>query len=402
MKHALLLLLMSTVLNAAPITTNSVQFENPPSWLTRRILEKTTDRVEKKLEWAIRRVTVRYIANPADFKKAHGLATDSAQAVTFAKKGEILLGITVTSKNFDEVFAHELVHVILYQKFKGSIPAWLEEGLANWISGRRKVDYAFISSQGIAPIEHLTHPFANPFQEKQYSGRYHYEASTAMMEMLSKKCDMDDLIQLSMGSKLETYLKNSCEIPDLNAEFKKWIESHQPRKAEVDSVGSSLSAPENAQPTRSMSVGFGYHSLLKSPFSSDALSGGGIELRYGFHLSENFVLSLGLAYRIYPTAAAVSQLGYGAVLTHYFWGRQEKDWRLFVSYGLLVLNSSVKGRSGSGTSHDTLIGIGSDFGFLGQTAFSQLGYHYSALSYFETGRQPIHYLDLLVGLRWLW
>ncbi len=213
---------------AAQLTTNAVKFEGAPSWLTARQIEKTTDRVERKLAWNVRQVRAQYIASPAEFMKAHGLPTDAAIAVTFAKRGEILVGPAVNAQNFDEVFAHELVHVTIYQKLKGAIPAWLEEGLANWVAGRRKVDYAYIRSQGIASVAELVHPFgANLLQAKQYTGRYHYEASTALMAMLSRKCDMDDLIQLSVGRKLETYLRTACGIENIDREFKKWVESQR-------------------------------------------------------------------------------------------------------------------------------------------------------------------------------
>jgi hypothetical protein len=52
-------------------------------------------------------------------------------------------------------------------------------------------------------------------------------ASTALAEMIAAHCDLEDLLQLATGKKLESYLATTCGIGDLNAEFQKWIhQSH--------------------------------------------------------------------------------------------------------------------------------------------------------------------------------
>jgi hypothetical protein len=50
-------------------------------------------------------------------------------------------------------------------------------------------------------------------------------ASTALIEMIDKKCGLDDMLGLSVGSKLESYLATSCEMPDINAAFDQWLKS---------------------------------------------------------------------------------------------------------------------------------------------------------------------------------
>jgi hypothetical protein len=131
------------------------------------------------------------------------------------------------------------VHIIVFQKYKSAIPAWLDEGLANYAADRRNVSYAWLKTQPYRDVSTLVHPFekartdeSGPYKVGSAVGsgpdraRYHYEASTAVMEMIATHCDIHDLLQLSVGKKLETYLSTYCGINDVNAEFKAWLASH--------------------------------------------------------------------------------------------------------------------------------------------------------------------------------
>ena len=69
-------------------------------------------------------------------------------------------------------------------------------------------------------ITKMSHPFSNKAEVKS---SVHYITSQAIVEMLDKKCDMENLLRLSVKRKMKDYIKTLCNIPDVNAEFKKWV-----------------------------------------------------------------------------------------------------------------------------------------------------------------------------------
>ena len=139
---------------AAELEINAVRMIDQPAWVTRPRVERTIDRIQTELEWSIRRTPVRWFTGQAKFERAHGLGP-LAMAVTLNADASILLGPKVTPENFDRTFAHELVHVILRQKYKDAVPKWLEEGLANHLAkGSAKmpsVDYAWLKKPAADP-----------------------------------------------------------------------------------------------------------------------------------------------------------------------------------------------------------------------------------------------------------
>lgn len=211
---------------AGSITTNSVVIPVAPHWLTASRVNKVCDRIERVLEWDIRRVTVRWHQQEGEFQKAIGLPGNTAAVLAVAKRGEnaIHIGTRVTSENFDAVFGHELAHIVMFQKYKDAIPKWLDEGLANYAARNGKIDYKYLESQitrsgaGL-DVRAMTHPF----KETKIEPKFHYLASTALIEMIASKCRMADLLQLSLGKGLESYLETFCRIKDVNAEFTKWV-----------------------------------------------------------------------------------------------------------------------------------------------------------------------------------
>ena len=207
--------------HAKDITTNEVVIDHAPDWLTQARVEKVTDRMQQKLEWTIRKIKVHYFANDVDFQKSHSLGPNAIAVTT--GQGETVsmyLGPLVTNQEFDEVFGHELTHVIVLQKYKGAIPPWFEEGLANHYGGHPKVDYKWMARQTpIADVKLLAHPMRGSVSDI----RYRYKASQALAEMLDKKCELENLIRLSVQRKMEDYIVTFCEIPDLNVAFKAWV-----------------------------------------------------------------------------------------------------------------------------------------------------------------------------------
>ncbi|MCB9253274.1 MAG: hypothetical protein H6617_01160 [Bdellovibrionaceae bacterium] len=204
---------------AKTLQTNSVTVDNAPAWLTEARIRKASRKVEEFLEWDTRRVRARWYNTQTDFEKAHGLGP-LALAATDRKKQLIHIGPGVNEKNFDGIFGHELAHIIVIQKYKQAIPAWLEEGLANYAGSLDGVDYKYLNSRKYIPVASLTHPYRSGADTK-----YHYQASTALMKMIAEKCPIQDLLQLSVGKSIETYLKTFCEIPDLDAAFQKWLKT---------------------------------------------------------------------------------------------------------------------------------------------------------------------------------
>lgn len=215
-------LFFTNSLYAKEIVTNSVVMPNAPEWLKRTRVEKVIDRIQSKLEWTTRKVKVHWYSSQKEFEKQHSLGP-LPRAVTIKKPDEqvIHLGPKVDDSNFDWIFGHEMVHVISFQKYKGAIPRWLEEGLANHLAKKTKtVDYKWLAKQTFPEdVTKMDHPFKG--SEKGVT--YHYIASQALAEMLDKKCDLENLIRLSVERKMENYIVTYCEIKDLNATFKEWV-----------------------------------------------------------------------------------------------------------------------------------------------------------------------------------
>ncbi|MBX3022547.1 MAG: hypothetical protein KF799_12815 [Bdellovibrionales bacterium] len=214
-----LLLLRVEFACAHEIQTNAVHMADAPDWLKRTRVEKIIDRIQTQLEWSIRRIEVTWYKDATTFQKAHGLGP---MAMAVARKGDntIHLGPLVNAQNFDQVFGHELVHIILGQKYKDAVPKWLEEGLANHLGKYGKVDYAWLARQPFPEdVRKLTHPYSGAASRVHY----HYVASQALLEMIAKKCDLANLLRLSVGEGMESYLSTYCEIKDLNAEFRAWV-----------------------------------------------------------------------------------------------------------------------------------------------------------------------------------
>lgn len=217
MIYALLLVAASLSANAA-IETNEVRMASHPKWLDAGRVRKVTAKVQDFLEWRIRRINVYFHSDPKAFRKLHRWNTDKIQAFYRYRDKTIHLGPKVNNKNFDPVFGHELVHTIVHQKYGKSVPIWLQEGLANFVANKDKVDYKWLAKQPKKDPTKLSHPKASG-----ENSRYHYQASLALVEMINDKCTLSDLLQLSVGKRMETYLKNYCEIKDLNGNFQTWL-----------------------------------------------------------------------------------------------------------------------------------------------------------------------------------
>jgi hypothetical protein len=212
---------------AKEIKTNGVTMPNAPDWLTTSRVDKVIERMQGKLEWTIRQINVYWYKTQDEFDKAQNFGT-LASAVTKKVDGvtTVHMGPKVTQTEFDEIFGHELVHVIVNQKYGESIPKWLEEGLANHLAKRGAVDYKWLAGQPFPnDVRELSHPMQGMqgLQGNAALVSYRYKASQALAEMLDKKCDLSNLIRLSVQNKMENYIETYCEIKDLNTAFRDWV-----------------------------------------------------------------------------------------------------------------------------------------------------------------------------------
>lgn len=203
------------------IVTNEVTMSNAPEWLKQPRVEKVTDHIQMHLKPTGQKTSVIWYKTEADYDKAVSYGAASLAVTKYdGDKASIHIGPQVNASNFDEVFGHELVHVILFQRYKGSVPKWLEEGLANYFSRTEKPDYKWLARQ---PFPNDVHELAHPFSGSPSQIQYRYKASQAFCEMLAKKCDLEVLINISETRKMEDYMRTYCEIQDLNAAFRDWV-----------------------------------------------------------------------------------------------------------------------------------------------------------------------------------
>jgi hypothetical protein len=226
MKIGLLILFFSLSAFTKELQTNATYSKNAPSWITKGKIDKVVDKVQSFLEWDIHRVNLNWFYDQASFEKAHSLGP-VVVAVTRKNLNAVLLGPTVNENNFAQIFGHELVHVIISQKYKQAIPPWLEEGLANYISKAQDVDYKWMQTM---PFPDDVHNLIHPTFGSREKVHYNYMASQALAEMLAAKCDLKNLLRLSVGTTMDGYIETYCEIKDLNQSFHKWVQSGGKKK----------------------------------------------------------------------------------------------------------------------------------------------------------------------------
>jgi hypothetical protein len=212
-------LLVGTHGSAKEVLTNHFQVFGAPDWVTESMVDTASSRVQNYLEWDVRRIPIRFHKDAASFR-ATGKVGPKVKAFFLKTDNAIHLGPEVTKQNFERILAHEVVHVIFRQKYGASIPMWLEEGFANFVGSREKADRKWLLKQSLPNVTQLKHPATDPT-----GSTLHYQLSTAVIEMLAEKCDLKDLLHLSVGRKMEAYLKTLCEIDDVNAAFLVWLKS---------------------------------------------------------------------------------------------------------------------------------------------------------------------------------
>jgi hypothetical protein len=152
--------------------------------------------------------------------------------------------------------------------------------------------------------------------------------------------------------------------------------------------------------TRSIWVAPTYQALLTSTFEPSSRHGLGARGSYEFHITPVFNIGLVLAYRLYPGSSSTQQLGYGALLKHFFsaeWSAEDGVYP-YLDYGLLLQQTFVEARTGSAISHDTRLGAGAVIRRWGLPLFIGVAAHYSRLQYFDVEARGIPYLEFEIGL----
>lgn len=204
------------------ILTNAARLRNAPKWLNESKVTGVVSRIEQKLEWSTRRVDATFYTDQAAFTQALGTAVGPVLAFTRRSDQSMHFGPDVNAQNFALVFGHELVHVITFQKYKGHVPKWLEEGLANKIAGSVKVDYRALAEHPQVPVYSFAHPLSASSREEM---NFYYMASLAFVNMLEKKCpSFREVLNLSLKDNLEKSLQTYCQLPaDPTATFWTWL-----------------------------------------------------------------------------------------------------------------------------------------------------------------------------------
>jgi len=210
-------LAFSQSLFAKELVVNQVHFFNAPNELTESSLQEIIDTVQSFLEWDLRKISVFEYQDISEFNSQHNLSFP-VEAVFRKSDSTIHISPKVKIEDLRRVLSHELVHAIFFQKHKNSIPSWLEEGLANYIGKYQSPDYRWLKEKSWSDVSQMGHPSSASVDSRTY-----YSVSAGLIEMIAAKCNLKDLLQLSVGAKMTTYLKTYCEISDLNSDFKKWV-----------------------------------------------------------------------------------------------------------------------------------------------------------------------------------
>ena len=137
-----------------------------------------------------------------------------AAGTAWPGRGEIYLRTRLPRagpNRIDQVFTHEVVHVVLGQAWvHGRPPRWLDEGLAKYLAGELKPgDHALLSrsalSGGLLPLDSFTHHW--PIQASQ--ARLAYVQSVDFVAFLSREGEgvLPDVVQgLAKGATLDEAL----------------------------------------------------------------------------------------------------------------------------------------------------------------------------------------------------
>jgi len=141
-------------------------------------------------------------------------APDWVEALNDGRIRVPVQGLTSVTPELSRVLKHELTHSLVQQKTHGRAPTWLQEGLAQWIEGRR----SYTSAVGLLRIYDAKQSLSLGQLEgswMQYTGdksAYAYAWSLAHVEMIVQQNGMGDMERLldriAAGESAEGALRN--------------------------------------------------------------------------------------------------------------------------------------------------------------------------------------------------
>src|ERR1700722_1295744 len=107
-------------------------------------------------------------------------------------------GLTSVTDQLSRVLRHELTHSFLQQKTRGRCPTWLQEGIAQWIEGRRSgaSASALISAYEKNSAIPLSSLEISWMQLSGTGASFAYAWSLATVEMILANGNMPELVQL--------------------------------------------------------------------------------------------------------------------------------------------------------------------------------------------------------------
>jgi tetratricopeptide (TPR) repeat protein len=146
-------------------------------------------------------------------------------------------GLTNVTPELEHVLKHELTHSFLGQKTHGRCPVWLNEGIAQWMEGRRSGDNAvalvqIYDAKQFVPFVELEGSWMNLSGD---AANYAYAWSLAGVEYLVQSAGMADLTRIldriTSGSSTEGALREvlRSNYPEFTAETAEYLRKHYVR-----------------------------------------------------------------------------------------------------------------------------------------------------------------------------
>ncbi|HEY6128078.1 MAG TPA: hypothetical protein VIW23_07840 [Candidatus Acidoferrum sp.] len=139
-------------------------------------------------------------------------------------------GMETVSEPLARSLKHELTHSFVFQKTSGRCPTWLQEGIAQWISGRRSSNAAalLVSMYQDGKEKSLRHMEGSWMKLSAAEAQFSYAWALAMVETIEADSGSDGLGRLldavrtesSMGAALLQALRtNYSSLDDATAEY---------------------------------------------------------------------------------------------------------------------------------------------------------------------------------------
>lgn len=125
-------------------------------------------------------------------------------------------GLTSVNSELSRVLKHELTHSFIQQKTHGRAPTWIQEGVAQWMEGKRSDENAAVLVQiydagKAAPLAKLEGPWMGLSSDM---ARYAYAWALANVEYIVETQGMSDieriLDEIAQGGTAEQALRDIC------------------------------------------------------------------------------------------------------------------------------------------------------------------------------------------------